>query len=207
MAEQFNLGFSDGIPGDDAPPITHITGYLSPEQRQALLTEARDYAFSSPEVQVYGKWHKIPREQLWLGDEGCQYQYSSLLIEPAPWPRYALKLKEKLNREFGAGFNGCLVNHYRDGRDAMGFHADNEPELVASAPVAIVSLGQARPFVMRRRADGHKVRLMLQSGDLLLMHAPMQALWEHAIPRSERPMDARLSFTFRRLSAFYHRAC
>lgn len=210
LAEQFTLGLSGGVSSsdevaDDArPPVTHVAGYLSVVQQQALLAETRLYAFSSPEVRVFGKWHKIPREQIWFADPGCEYRYSQLLIEPSPWPKYALKLREKLNRDFGADFNGCLVNHYRNGRDAMGFHADDEPELIASAPVAIVSLGQPRPFVMRRRSDGHKVRLLLQSGDLLLMHAPMQTLWEHAVPRSERSMDARVSFTFRALKVGYH---
>lgn len=205
LVNQLALGLSDtGLPADDAPPITHVADFLSKRQQQALLNESLSYDFSSPRVRVYGKWHPIPREQIWLGDKGCRYGYSALLIEPTPWPRYAAKLRDKLNNSFAAGFNGCLVNRYRDGRDSMGFHADDEPELIANAPVAIVSLGQARPFVMRRKADGHKVRLVLQSGSLLLMHAPMQTLWEHAIPRSERTMDMRLSYTFRCLQPYFH---
>lgn len=32
-----------------------------------------------------------------------------------------------------AQFNSCLLNLYRDGRDAMGWHSDNEP-LYGAAP-------------------------------------------------------------------------
>lgn len=33
----------------------------------------------------------------------------------------------------GARFNSCLLNLYRDGRDAMGWHSDNEA-LYGAAP-------------------------------------------------------------------------
>ena len=193
----------------DRPSISHIRHYLTSRQQQLLLGECASYPFSSPAVTVFGKSHPIPRQQVWFADAGCEYRYSGLLMAPTPWPHYVGRLLNQLNRELGPApgreFNGCLVNRYRHGCDAMGFHADDEPELVSDAMVAIVSLGQSRPMLFRRNRDGLKYRLLLQAGDLLLMHPPMQSLWQHAIPKSRRALDERVSFTFRAILPFYHR--
>ncbi len=41
--------------------------------------------------------------------------------------------QERMEALAGARFNSCLLNLYRDGRDAMGWHSDNEP-LYGAAP-------------------------------------------------------------------------
>ena len=42
-------------------------------------------------------------------------------------------LQERMEALAGERFNSCLLNLYRDGRDAMGWHSDNEA-LYGSAP-------------------------------------------------------------------------
>ncbi len=41
--------------------------------------------------------------------------------------------QEEVERLAGVGFNSCLLNYYRDGKDSMGWHSDNEP-LYGSTP-------------------------------------------------------------------------
>ncbi|MCL2918112.1 alpha-ketoglutarate-dependent dioxygenase AlkB family protein [Shewanella litorisediminis] len=204
MTNQLELTLAGAKGAKSEPPVSHVPAFLSPRQQALLMAEAADYPFESPEIKVYGKWHPIPRQQVWFADEGCAYRYSSLLISPKPWPHYLMRLKQALEGHCGTGFNGCLVNHYRGGEDAMGFHADDEPELVEDALIAIVCLGATRPLLMRRRLDGLRCRVLLQSGDLLLMHPPMQSTWEHAIPRSQKKLPPRISFTFRNLKPYFH---
>jgi alkylated DNA repair dioxygenase AlkB len=43
--------------------------------------------------------------------------------------------------EFDVDFNSVLANLYRDGRDRMGWHADNERELARVPVIASLSLG------------------------------------------------------------------
>ena len=58
----------------------------------------------------------------------------------------------------GAHFNHVLLNRYRDGRDNMGLHADDEPELGPDPVVATLSLGATRrlTLVPRRPGDGER---------------------------------------------------
>ncbi len=185
-------------------PWTWIKGYLNPRQQSLLLTEAEAYPYERPEVTVYGKAHKIPRTQIWFGDEGVEYKYSGLLVVPTPWPYYANRLRHQLSKDFGFVSNGVLVNRYAGGRDCMGWHADDEDELVPGSDIASVTLGEGRDFVLRHNDTGEKRILHLESGDLLLMHYPMQQTWQHSLPKRLKQEGTRWNFTFRQLIPGFH---
>ncbi|MCE9677959.1 alpha-ketoglutarate-dependent dioxygenase AlkB [Shewanella sp. AS1] len=191
------------LPGPDAP-ITFVKGYLNAAQQQALWQEAQTYPFSRPSVQVYGRSHIIPRSQVWFGDPGCDYIYSGLFIQSQPWPKYAGRLREKLARDWSLNSNGVLVNRYQDGQESMGWHSDDEPEISANSDIASITLGESRPFFLRHKKSQHKIELLLESGDLLLMHWPMQRDWQHALPKRARVKSTRLNYTYRTLIPFYH---
>ncbi len=79
--------------------------------------------------------------------------------------------------------------------------------------VAIVSLGEARPLLLRPRAGAGQdagpvrkadpvrgagtVRYNLGHGDLIVMGGSCQRTWEHAVPKSARPAGPRISVQFR----------
>ncbi len=44
-----------------------------------------------------------------------------------------------------------FVDRYNDGNDKMGEHKDDEKELDPQAPIASLSFGQARDFVLRHQ--------------------------------------------------------
>jgi alkylated DNA repair dioxygenase AlkB len=98
--------------------------------------------------------------------------------------------------------NSVLCNRYRDGRDAMGWHSDDEPELGPEPVIASLSFGAARRFRLRhRRAAGIGVDLELAPGSLLVMAGATQANYRHALPRSARVTAPRINLTFRRILA------
>ncbi|HBK45083.1 MAG TPA: alpha-ketoglutarate-dependent dioxygenase AlkB, partial [Xanthomonadaceae bacterium] len=100
----------------------------------------------------------------------------------------------------GADFNSVLANRYRDGRDAMGWHSDDEPELGPQPLIASLSLGAARRFAFRHRSDpALRLALTLGHGDLLLMAGATQSHYRHALPRTARPVGERVNLTFRRI--------
>lgn len=189
---------------NNSQPFTYIPDYLNVQQQAALMTESSSYPFVKPRIQLYGKSYQIPRSQVWFGDDGCDYLYSSLFIKSQAWPKYANKLRNKLNKDFDTFYNGVLVNLYQDGRDSMGWHSDNEKELVKEADIASISLGASRSFVMRNNSTQQKMQLELHSGDLLIMHAPMQDEWQHALPRRMKVRSPRISYTFRILTPNFH---
>ena len=95
-------------------------------------------------------------------------------------------------------FNCVLLNLYRDGSDSMGWHSDDEPELGDAPDIASLSLGATRRFLLRHRTErSRRFALDLTDGSLLLMRAPMQAFWQHCVPRTRRPVAPRINLTWR----------
>jgi alkylated DNA repair dioxygenase AlkB len=114
--------------------------------------------------------------------------------------------------ELGEGFTTAGLCFYRDGRDSVAWHGDRTGRgATQDTMVAIVSLGEARPLVLRPAARGGKdrggkdrggnpgpvLRYCLGHGDLFVMGGSCQRTWEHAVPKSARPTGPRISVQFR----------
>ena len=154
------------------------------------------------QVYVFGQTWPAPRLSAWYGDPIARYQYSGLKLEPRPWMSALTQLRDLVESRTGCHFNSVLLNRYRDGRDGMGWHSDDEPELGGRPQIAALSLGVSRRFLMRRR-DRRDERLELSLGNtsLLLMNAPTQQFWQHSLPKTRRPTGERISLTFRLVEA------
>ena len=124
---------------------------------------------------------------------------AAVTVEPRPFTDTARKLTARVNEFAAAHFNHVLLNRYRDGRDNMGVHADNEPELGPDPIVATLSLGATRRLTLlpRRPSDGERRSLELSAGSLLIMRGACQRRFRHGIPREPRVTDERVSLTFR----------
>ncbi|MGN6250437.1 MAG: alpha-ketoglutarate-dependent dioxygenase AlkB [Marmoricola sp.] len=91
---------------------------------------------------------------------------------------------------------GCCF--YRDGRDSVAWHGDTigrgqrEDTLVA-----IVSFGSPRKLLLRPRGGSTTLTLPLGHGDLVVMGGTCQRTWEHAVPKTSRPVGPRISVQFR----------
>jgi len=102
----------------------------------------------------------------------------------------------------GGRFNSALANAYRDGRDSMGWHSDDEKELGRAPLIASVSLGAERRFLLRprvRTAEGRAPAsgLTLEHGSLLVMKGDSQRRFQHALPRTRKPTGLRINLTYR----------
>ncbi|MBB1270042.1 alpha-ketoglutarate-dependent dioxygenase AlkB [Shewanella sp. SR44-3] len=186
-------------PTQKSPPVTWLTGFLSFEEQQALMADAKGYPFERPEIEVYGKLHRIPRQQVWFADEDCSYRYASLFVSPNPWPRLLANLRQRLQVELGLWFNGVLVNLYANGQETVGWHSDDEAEIRKPSSIASISIGATRDFQIRHKRSQETFTLPLASGDLLIMQPGMQQTWQHAVPRRANVMQPRINLTFREL--------
>jgi alkylated DNA repair dioxygenase AlkB len=89
----------------------------------------------------------------------------------------------------------CL---YRDGRDSVAWHGDRVGrETNQETLVAIVSLGARRRLLLRPKGSGRSRRFEMEPGDLLVMGGMCQQKWEHSVPKTARPVAARISLQFR----------
>ena len=180
--------------------LRHWRGWLAQAEtvREALLQEV---PWRQEQITLWGQTHPLPRLTCWMADPGCAYTYSGLRNHPQPWSPMAARLRAQVEAQAGCRFNSLLLNLYRDGRDRMGWHADDEPELDPMAPIASLSLGATRAFQLRPRRpiDGQRQTLSLElgDGDLLLMDPPTQQYWLHQLPQRLRVQEARLNLTFR----------
>jgi alkylated DNA repair dioxygenase AlkB len=146
-------------------------------------------------VVVYGKRHLQPRLTAWYGD--ASYTYSGLRLEPLPWTELLLVIRGAVEAACGHRFNSVLLNRYRNGRDSMGMHSDDEPKLGLDPVIASLSYGATRTFILRHKRDKRTIRLALDDGSLLLMSGQLQRHWLHGINKSSRPLGERINLTFR----------
>jgi alkylated DNA repair dioxygenase AlkB len=63
--------------------------------------------------------------------------------------------------------------------------------------VAIVSVGDPRQLLLRPRTGGGSLSIPLGHGDLIVMGGSCQRTWEHAIPKTAKPVGPRISIQFR----------
>ncbi|GAB3878089.1 alpha-ketoglutarate-dependent dioxygenase AlkB [Hymenobacter segetis] len=174
--------------------------FLPAAEAEALLTQlTAEVAWEQRAIRIFGQEIPQPRLTAWYGDAEARYTYSGLAWEPRPWLPALQALRQRLEAATEARFNSVLLNLYRDGRDSMGWHADDEPELGPAPVIASLSLGATRHFRLRPRAGlaYAPFGLDLPSGSLLLMRGPTQQHWQHALPKTARPIGPRLNLTFR----------
>ncbi len=149
-------------------------------------------------IVLFGKSLLQPRLTAWYGDPDVPYAYSGVTMQPTPWSSTLLDLKSRIECQSGASFNSVLLNFYRDERDSVAWHRDDEPELGANPTIASVSFGATRTFKLRHVADRTlKFALDLTPGSLLLMRAETQHFWEHCIEKRPHPVAPRVNLTFR----------
>ena len=113
-------------------------------------------------------------------------------------PPEIAELVAPLNDRYGVDFDSCLINLYRDGDDAVAWHADTVRKVMRDPLVATVSLGARRSFLVRPAAGGAVVRRYAPGeGDLIVMGGAMQHDWHHTVPREKSASGARMSITLR----------
>ena len=147
-----------------------------------------------------GRVQPAPRLTSFHGDPSCGYTYSGIAYEPAPWLPELAELRARCERVTGVAFNCVLANLYRDGRDSVGWHADDEPELGPSdddIAIGSVSLGSPRKFVLKHRRDGRRLGFELGEGSLFVMRGRTQRDWLHTLPKTQKLCGIRLNLTFR----------
>ena len=126
--------------------------------------------------------------------------------DPLPHPALT-DAREALSRhylpELGEPFVTAGCCYYRDGRDSVAWHGDNLGRgRRQDTMVAIVSFGSPRKLLLRPRGGGTTLTHALGHGDLIVMGGSCQRTWEHAVPKSSRPVGPRISVQFRPRNVF-----
>lgn len=151
--------------------------------------------FEQRSVTVYGKTHPQPRLTKWYGP--VAYQYSNLTWEPCGLPPLVEAIRQEIEALSGERFNCVLCNLYRDGKDTVGWHSDDEPLFGPDPVVASVSYGACREFRLRQKKDHEAVtKLRLKDRTLIVMCKGIQQNYQHSLPR-DKSTEPRINLTFR----------
>jgi len=167
----------------------------SDEYFNELFTEIR---WKQEPIKIFGKEVMQPRLTAWYGDIAKPYAYSGITMAANHWIHPLLKIKSVADNLSGAESSSALLNLYRDGNDALGWHRDNEKVLGPTPTIASVSLGAVRTFQLRDYKDKKNlISLDLLPGSVVIMKGASQQAWEHRIPKEKRVAGARINITFR----------
>ena len=112
---------------------------FAPDEASQLFDElVAGIDWRQEEVLIFGQRRPVPRLVAWHGDPGASYTYSGTPHDPLPWTQPLEQIRSRLFDLTGSRFNSVLLNLYRNGRDGMGWHADDEPELGRDPVIASV---------------------------------------------------------------------
>lgn len=143
----------------------------------------------------------LPRLTAWYGDEGTTYRYSGIVQHPLAWTPLLTAIKTRVETAAETTFNSVLLNYYRDGRDSVSWHSDDEPELGQNPVIASVTFGAARQFQFKHKTQPQmRTTVELTHGSLLLMRGATQHHWLHRIPKTTQSLDGRINLTFRQIT-------
>ena len=186
MATQLAL-FGGGkrlLVDDDTGRIAYYPGLLNPAESDALFAEMLARApWSNETMWMYDKMVDVPRLVARFGTE---------------FPPLLADAKERVEAFLGERFTSVGLNYYRDGKDSVAWHSDHVEDLAPFPTIVLLSLGATRRMMVRTKKQPRRTHSIdLDPGSLFVMSGRSQDFWEHTIPKSPRPSDARISIAFR----------
>jgi alkylated DNA repair dioxygenase AlkB len=189
----------DQISVPDAEIALYPSYFTAEESNEILQRLFMEVNWRRDKIKCYGKEIALPRLTAWYGDADKHYTYSKITMNPIPWTPALLYIKNRVEEIAQTIFNSVLLNLYRDGKDSISWHSDDEPELGKYPIISSVSFGCERKFQLRHKFNKEleKLELNLTHGSLLIMKGKTQQYWQHQIPKTSKPVTPRINLTFR----------
>jgi len=150
---------------------------------------------------MFGKEITTKRKVAFYADSSINYTYSNKTKKGLEWNALLLEIKQIVTTYTGSNYNACLLNLYHDGNEAIGWHCDNEKEIIPNSSIASVSFGAERKFAIKHKTSKESHSIILQNGSLLEMLGSFQKNWLHCMPKSKKINNSRINLTFRQMIA------
>jgi alkylated DNA repair dioxygenase AlkB len=186
------------LPMRDAEVVLYRDFFGQAEADAFFTRLTAEVNWQPQKVKIFGKFVPVPRLVSWYGDPGTDYSYTGITVHPQPWIAPLTEIKARLDTCAGVTFNSVLCNLYRDGKDSIGWHSDDEYELGTNPVVGSVSFGAPRVFHFRHKQDKSlRTKVELSHGSFLLMRGPTQHCWSHQLPKTAKQVSPRINLTYR----------
>ncbi len=187
QAPSFDLGFHElvRIQLDEASWLDYAPAWVS----------GSDSLFA--QVLAARRWGERTR---WMYDRRVREprltSHWSLGTDPPIEPAIVEEMRRCLGARYGVVFDSAGFNLYRDGEDSVAWHGDRIRREIDEPIIPLVSLGEPRKFLLRRKGGGPSRAFRLGRGDLLVTGGATHRDWDHAVPKVARA-GPRISIAFR----------
>jgi len=182
--------------------VLYHENVISDEQIKLLYEELlNNINWVNERVVMFGKEIITKRKVAFYSDESIVYTYAGKTKIGLPWKDPLIILKNIVESLTKQTYNACLLNLYHNGDEAMGWHSDNEKEIIANSTIASLSIGASRKFSFKHKVTKETISIQLENGSLLEMKGTIQSHWLHALPKSKKITESRINLTFRQMHA------
>lgn len=177
----------------------HVPNFVSDkETKRKFISFLESLPYTRPNFKIFGKQCKSPRDVCFIGNcDNTTYSYSGISLQTIQWDSELIDpILEKIKEITGEDYNCALVNKYVDNNDYIGFHKDNEKELLNKNIVSL-TFGQERRFIIKNAEEKHEIKI--KDGDLVVMTKNCNRNYYHGIPKEKKALGTRYNMTFRRV--------
>jgi alkylated DNA repair dioxygenase AlkB len=177
-------------------PVEYTPNWIRPEAADAAFIRLWDEL-------AWVRHPGVPRREYCVNVLERPYSYGlaayARTYAPQPMHEALLGIWMRAEAQFNCAFETCFLNGYDDGKDHLGWHADDSPEMDDARPILIVTFGAEREIWFRKNGagPGERTPLRLGHGSLCEMKPGMQDTHQHRIPKGDREYGPRISLTFR----------
>lgn len=154
-------------------------------------------------------WERTPaRFEYFMSNKTIEYTYGSGInartYKSMPFDDIVKSIMDNLNEIYNTDYDICFLNRYDNEKMALGWHADDSPEIDLDHPIAVISIGAEREIWVKEKSYKGLIpnedRYLLKNGSLFIMPSGFQKTHLHKIPKWDRPCNTRISLTFRKYS-------
>ena len=203
MAEHLGLSWQPTLFGTSEPDIDR---HFSRLERIELDDESWVDRAPGWVLSPDGLFQEVVEQREW--GQRSRHMYDRKVLEPrltSHWskesnqplvPALIETMRRVLSERYGVDFDSVGFNLYRDGKDSVAWHGDHIDKEIERPLVVLVSLGQARRFLLRPSGGGTSRVFSLGGGDLLVTGGLTQRTWEHSVPKVAKA-GPRISVAFR----------
>lgn len=179
----------------------HYFGIIvNAEQKHNYFNELLNkIEWTNEKLVMFGKEITTKRKVAFYGDSLMSYTYSNKTKQALTWTPLLMGIKQLATSYTGSNYNACLLNLYHDGEEGMGWHSDDEKEIIPNSSIASLSFGAERKFAIKHKATKETHSILLESGSLFEMLGSFQKHWLHSMPKSKKIIAPRINLTFRQM--------
>jgi len=179
----------------------HYFGIIvNAEQKHTYFNELLNkIEWTNEKLIMFGKEITTKRKVAFYADSLMSYTYSNKTKQALAWTPLLLEIKNLTTSYTGSHYNACLLNLYHDGEEGMGWHSDDEKEIIPNSSIASLSFGAERKFAIKHKTTKETHSILLENGSLFEMLGSFQKHWLHSMPKSKKIIAPRINLTFRQM--------